>query len=76
MTKPIASIDEGIRLVDSFVGEPEDFQLAVPDSLRDPAGVAMAIITDRVLARGWWPNGFRQEAGYRVYRYAGVPWPN
>jgi hypothetical protein len=73
--KPIASVDEGVRLVDSFQGKPEDFQLAVPDSLLDSSGMSMAVITDRVLARGWWPNGFVQEPGYRVYRYAGSPPP-
>lgn len=73
--KPIASVDEGVRLVDSFKGKPENFQLAVPDSLLDSSGMSMAIITDRVLARGWWPNGFVQERGYRVYRYTGTPPP-
>jgi len=71
--KPIASIEEGVRLVDSFKGNPEDFQLAVPDSLNDARGMTMAIITDRVLARGWWPHGFLQEHGYRVYRYSRSP---
>ena len=35
----------------------------------DPVGVNMAIITDKILARGWEPNGFTQHAGYRLYRY-------
>ena len=67
--KPIGSIDEGVRLVDSFQGKPQDFQLAVPDSLLDPVGINMAIITDRVLARGWQPDGFTQAQGFRVFRY-------
>jgi hypothetical protein len=71
--KPIASAEEGMRLVDSFQGNPEDFQLAVPDALLDPAGLNMAIITDRVLARRWWPNGFEQRDRYRIYRYAATP---
>jgi hypothetical protein len=29
----------------------------------------MAIITDRVLQRGWEPNGFVQKNGYRIYLY-------
>jgi hypothetical protein len=71
--KPIASVDEGVRLVDSFKGKPEDFQLVVPDSLLDASGMNMAIITDRVLARDWLPNGFVQEHGYRIFHYVGSP---
>ena len=67
--KPIASVEEGVRLVESFKGSPQDFQLAVPDTMLDPVGVNMAIITDHVLKRGWEPDGFSQASGYRVYRY-------
>lgn len=66
---PIASVEEGVRLVDSFEGKAEEFVLAVPDSLLDPIGLNMAIITDRILARGWQPAGFTQAEGYRIYRY-------
>ena len=41
----------------------------MPDALNDQVGINMAIITDRVLARGWQPNGFVQANGYRIYRY-------
>jgi len=61
-----------MHLVDTFEGEPTDFQLLIPDALNDPVGVNMAIITDRVLARDWQPDGFTQEDGYRVYRYASL----
>ena len=67
--KPIESVKEGIALIDGFVGTPQKFQLAVPDSLLDPVGINMAIVTDRVLARGWEPAGFTQGNGFRVYRY-------
>jgi len=70
---PIASVDEGTQLVDSFTGKAEDFQLVMPDSLQDASGMNMAIITDRILARSWWPNGFVQGQGYRIYRYTSVP---
>jgi hypothetical protein len=65
----ISSVPEGIKLIDSFVGNPEDFELAVPETLLDLVGVSMAIITDRVLARGWQPDGFTQHPGYRLFRY-------
>ena len=67
--KPIASVEEGVRLVDSFKGEAQDFELAVPESLLDPVGINMSLITDRALARGWEPDGFVQSDGYRVFRY-------
>ena len=68
--KPIASVEEGMQLVESFQGSAHEFQLIVPDSLQDPIGVNMALVTDQVLARGWRPNGFTQGAGYRIYLYA------
>ena len=67
--KPIESVKEGMALVDGFIGSPREFQLAVPNSLIDPGGINMAIITDRVLARCWEPDGFTQGKGFRVYRY-------
>lgn len=67
--EPITSVNEGMRLVDSFVGAPEDFLLAVPETLLDIVGINMALITDRVLARGWQPDGFTQHDGSRLYRY-------
>lgn len=67
--KPIASVEEGVRLVESFQGSPQDFQLAVPDTILDPVGINMAVITNQVLKRGWEPDGFTQSSGYRVYRY-------
>jgi hypothetical protein len=67
--KPIASIQEGVQLVESFHGRPEDFRLPIPEQLLDPYGVNMAMITDRVLERGWQPDGFSQADGYRIFRY-------
>jgi hypothetical protein len=67
--KPIDTVQDALRLLDSFNGAPEDFELAVSDRLHDPVGVNIAMVTDRILQRGWQPNGFTQEAGFRVYRY-------
>ena len=67
--KPIDSVQDALKLLDSFRGDPRDFELAVSDSLLDGIGINMAIITDRVLQRGWEPDGFEQQLGYRLYRY-------
>lgn len=66
---PVATVHEAIALIDAHRGRPEDFLLPVSESLLDPVGVSMALVTDRVLARGWEPNGYEQQPGYRVYRY-------
>jgi hypothetical protein len=67
--QPIASVDEGIRLVRSFEGKPEDFVLVIPESLMDSVGVNIAIITNEILIRGWWPTTITKKPGYRVFRY-------
>lgn len=67
--KPIGSVQEALKLIDSFGGNPEDFELAVPDALLDPVGINIAIITDSILKRRWRPDGFTQESGFRLFRY-------
>jgi hypothetical protein len=66
---PLTDVHESMKLDDSYDGEPEDSLLPVSEALLDPVGIYMALVTDRVLARGWEPNGFEQCSGYRVYRY-------
>jgi hypothetical protein len=66
---PFTNVHEAIARVDSYQGEPEDFLLPIDEVLLDPIGIHMALVTDRVLARGWEPDGFEQAPGYRVYRY-------
>jgi len=67
--RAISNVSEAVSHVDRFEGEPEDFALPIAETMLDPVGVNMAIITDRVLARGWEPNGFEQVPGVRIYRY-------
>jgi hypothetical protein len=50
------------------------FTLAISDNLTvsgkaDPMGLGMALVLDAILAKGFEPDGFTQESGYRVYRY-------
>lgn len=58
-----------MKFVDDFQGKPEELNLPIADSLLDPVGINMALITDRILAKGWEPNSYKQEVGYRVYYY-------
>jgi hypothetical protein len=71
MTKmtPFNDVDEAAKYVDAFKGNPEELELAISDELQDPIGINMALITDRILAKGWEPDGFKQEKGYRIYLY-------
>jgi hypothetical protein len=66
--KPVNSVQEALEQIHSFQGPVSEFALAFPDRLNDPVGVNMAIITDKILGRGWQPDGYSQMAGYRIYR--------
>ena len=66
---PITTIEEAIRVVEEYQGAASDFQLPIADSLLDPAGMNMAIITDKILGKGFMPDGFEQKDGYRLYKY-------
>ncbi|MDY6940401.1 MAG: hypothetical protein SWY16_22440 [Cyanobacteriota bacterium] len=67
--EPIENIENAIERVERFQGQPEAFLLPIADSLIDPIGLNMAVITDRILARKWQPDGFEQRDGYRIYKY-------
>ena len=67
--RPFSNVNEAVKFVDEFEGKPEDLLLAISDNLQDPIGMNMALITDRILAKGWEPNGFEQNNGFRVYLY-------
>ncbi len=66
---PFNNVNEAVKYVDSFEGKPEELMLAVSDNLQDPIGMNMALITDRIIAKGWEPNGYEQKNGFRVYLY-------
>lgn len=66
---PYTNVHAAAAAVDAYTGSAADFSLPIADSLLDPLGLNMALVTDRVLARGWEPVGFEQASGFRVYRY-------
>ena len=66
---PVTTIAEAIRVVEEYQGAASDFQLPIADSLLDPVGMNMAIITDYILARDFMPDGFEQKDGYKLYKY-------
>jgi hypothetical protein len=66
---PFNNVNEAVNYIDAFEDNPEEFILAISDNLQDPIGMNMAIITDRILAKGWEPNGYEQMNGFRLYLY-------
>ena len=67
--EPFEGLKKVIEFVDSYIGSAEDLELAISDKLNDSMGMNMAIILDRILAKGFMPNGFIQKEGYRIYKY-------
>ena len=66
---PCRSLEEALETIRDFEGAPEEFGLAVANSLLDPPGLNMAIITDAILERGSEPDGFEDKGDHRLYRY-------
>lgn len=56
-----------MALVDAF--SPDMFALCLAESLHDPVGINIALITDRILAKGWEPHTIERFEGFRIYRY-------
>jgi len=67
--KPFEDAIEAAHYVERFEGKASDLKLAISDSLLDPIGINMAMITDKILDKGWEPNGYEEKEGYRVYMY-------
>lgn len=67
--KPFEDINKACQYVESFEGKAADLRLPISESLLDPVGINMALITDKILDKGWEPDGYEEKEGYRVYRY-------
>lgn len=67
--KPFNNIQEAADYVESFEGEASKLKLPLSDELTDPLGINMALITDKILAKGWEPDGYEEKEGYKVYMY-------
>ena len=72
--RPCTTVEEALAAIDAHKGTAETFTLPIADSLNDTMGAALAIITDRILARGWEPEGYEQGNGFKVYRYKSAGW--
>ena len=68
------SAEAAVRYVKDTTFDQPTFTLAVADGFTfagqaDTMGAGMAFVLDAILAKGFWPDGFEQKDGYRVYRY-------
>ena len=73
----IESVEQAVQLIKGYKSGPEDFLLPIPLNrqltLRGekvPSDVAMAVITDQVLDKGWMPAGFEEKEGVKYYKYS------
>ena len=65
---PINSKEDAKKFIKENFNEPAE-TLLLSDSLNDKMGMNMAIITDAILKAGYFPDGFEQKEGYRIYKY-------
>jgi hypothetical protein len=66
---PCQNVEEALEAIRKFDGSPDEFNLAVANTLLDPMGVNIAIVTDAILAKGWLPDGFEEKGDHRLHRY-------
>ena len=74
---PVESVEQANLLIEQYHGKAANFRLPVPQTtnltLHGEAvsrDIAMAIITDHILAKGWLPNGFDEKGQIRYYKYS------
>ena len=67
--KPFVEVGSAVIFVKDYNGKANNLKLLISDSMNDPMGINMTIITDSILDKGFLPNGFEQKNGYRVYKY-------
>lgn len=63
---PFTSVEEAVKFL---TAQSESFDRALSDELQDEIGMNLAIVTDAALANDFWPAGFDQMDGFRLYRF-------
>jgi len=58
-----------VTYINTYDGHAEQLRIAISDDLQDPAGANMQTVENAIKANGYWPGGFAQFQGYRVYIY-------
>lgn len=79
MSEPgTGTVEELLIKVEALPANTTTFMLFVPQALTlrgqpVPQDVAMAIVVDRLLGKGLFPNGYDQRSTGRRYRYGSTP---
>ncbi len=66
--EPLKTIEEATEYISSKFKNTEE-TLWVANSLNDNTGMNMALIMDKLLKKGYMPDGFEQKEEYRIYKY-------
>lgn len=61
-------INNILRRVEDFESSPVEFRLKLQPEVWGNSAL-MAVITDKILKKGWWPDGYEQIDKLRIYRY-------
>jgi hypothetical protein len=72
--KMFDTAESAVRYVKGAALSEATFTLAISNRLTfagrpDTMGAGMAVVMDAILAKRFWPDGFDQKEGYRLYRY-------
>jgi hypothetical protein len=73
----IESVEQAKQVIEQYQGKAVDFVLPISQDKNltlgggvVPRDLAMAIITDQILAKGWLPAGFEVKGQVRYYKYS------
>jgi hypothetical protein len=73
----VESVEQANQAIEQYQGKAADFVLPISQdrelTLRGqvvPRDLAMAVITDQILAKGWLPDGFEVKNQVRYYKYS------
>jgi hypothetical protein len=72
----VTSVEQARLLIQEYKGPADSFHLEVPLSGLTLAGqqvtlsLAMALITDQILGKGWMPDGYTDLDNSRRYQYS------
>jgi len=73
----IESVEQAKQVIEQYQGKAADFVLPISQDKNltlgggvVPRDLAMAIITDQILAKGWLPAGFEVKGQVRYYKYS------
>lgn len=76
-TLVIESVEQAKQAIEQYQGKAVDFVLPISQDKsltlgggEVPRDLAMAIITDQILAKGWLPAGFEVKGQVRYYKYS------